>query len=242
LQILSIDAATQVAGAALLTDTYVIGESNINTRETKTDGPTHSETLLPLIDNLFKLTGVTLKDIDVIAVTSGPGSFTGLRIGAATAMGLARGADLPLVPVPTLCSLAYNAGSVMTSGDIIVPVMDARRGQVYSAFYSFENGRAKLLTDYFALDIHETLAYLNEHKYNRAVFIGDGADAYRDIITQAVTDAVFAAMHSNRQRAAATGVAALHMMRDGFKPVNEFELLYVRKPQAVRERERKLNV
>jgi tRNA threonylcarbamoyladenosine biosynthesis protein TsaB len=242
LKILSIDAATQVAGAALLTDTYVIGESNINTREAKTDGPTHSETLLPLIDDLFNLTGVTLKEVDVIAVSCGPGSFTGLRIGAATAMGLARGADLPLVPVPTLCSLAYNAGSIINPGDIVVPVMDARRGQVYAAFYSFENGRAKLLTGYLADDIREVLAYLSEHKYNRAVFVGDGADAYREIITQVEADAVFAAMQLNRQRAASTGVAALHMLQDGFKPVNEFELLYVRKPQAVRERERKLNV
>jgi tRNA threonylcarbamoyladenosine biosynthesis protein TsaB len=240
--LLSIDAATQVAGAALVTDTYVIGESNINTREAKTDGPTHSETLLPLIENLLKLTGVTLKDIDVIAVACGPGSFTGLRIGAATAMGLAKGAGLPLVPVPTLCSLAYNAGSAANPGDIIIPVMNARRGQVYAAFYSFDNERAKPLTGWLAADIREVLAYLSEHKYNRAVFVGDGADAYREIITQTEADAVFTAMQHNRQRSAATGVAALHMLQDGFKPVNDFELLYVRKPQAVRERERKLNV
>jgi tRNA threonylcarbamoyladenosine biosynthesis protein TsaB len=156
-------------------------------------------------------------------------------------MGLARGANLPLIPVPTLCSLAYNAGSVLSPEDLIIPVMDARRGQVYSAFYSFNDMRPILLTDYLAMDIGEVLAFLTENKYNRAVFLGDGADAYKDIITRAVPDAVFAPAHMNRQRAASTGIAALHMTQDGFKPVKDFELLYVRKPQAVRERERKLN-
>jgi tRNA threonylcarbamoyladenosine biosynthesis protein TsaB len=241
LLILSIDAATQVAGAAVLSDYIVIAESNLNTREAKADGLTHSETLLPLVEHLLMQTGLTLKDMDCIACASGPGSFTGLRIGAATAMGLARGANLPLIPVPTLCSLAYNAGSILGPTDYVVPVMDARRGQVYSAFYSFAEGRGKLLTDYLAMDISEVLAFLSEHKYNRAVFLGDGADAYREIITGAVPDAVFAPAHLNRQRASSTGMAALHMIRDGYQPVKEFELLYVRKPQAVRERERKLS-
>ncbi len=241
--LLAIDAATQVAGAALITDYtngyIVLGEYNLNTRESSLNGtaPTHSETLLPLTDNLFKLTGRDINDVDVIACVSGPGSFTGLRIGAATATGLAKGANVPLVPVPTLCSLAYNIGYFTRADDIIVPVMDARRGQVYAAFYKFDNGKPEKVSDYLAADINEVLEILPSHR--RALFLGDGADTYRDIITGKVRSAVFAPPHLSRQRAASTGICALRMLEDGFKPVNDFELLYVRKPQAVRDRERK---
>ncbi len=224
----------------------LIGETNLNAREASIGAaPTHSETLLPMIDNLFKLCGLSPGDADYIACASGPGSFTGLRIGAATAMGMARGLGKPLIPVPTLNSLAYNVECGASGlGALIVPVMDARRGQVYSAFYEFDNGRPVRLTDYLAEDINEITTRLSEDKYarradGRVFFVGDGADAYRDVITRNVPGAVFAPPVLNRQRAASTGVAALHVIEDGFTPSakSDFELLYVRKPQAVREKE-----
>ena len=149
MKILAIEASGLTASAAVLCDDRLLGEYTVNNKMT------HSETLLPMIEALLGILKLTVQDMDAIAVSAGPGSFTGLRIGAATAKGLALAADLPIIRVSSLAAMGYNVhGDEHT---IVCPIMDARRGQVYSAAYRDgleiipEAGR----------DIHEFIAMLN---------------------------------------------------------------------------------
>jgi tRNA threonylcarbamoyladenosine biosynthesis protein TsaB len=132
LLMLSLDTATLVSTVALATEDKVIAEFTLQTTKT------HSEKLMPTIDMLCQFAGVQASDIEAIAVSTGPGSFTGLRIGLATAKALSYANSLPLIGVPTLMGLAYNFSS---SSCLIVPVLDAQKGNVYHASYRFEQGK-----------------------------------------------------------------------------------------------------
>ena len=127
MNILAIDTTGLVASVALVNEDKTIGEFTTNYKKT------HSQTIMPMIEILVKMLEVDLDTVDYIACACGPGSFTGLRIGAATAKGLAHGLGKQIIAVPTLDALAYN---MMESNNLIVPIMDARRNQVYSALYS----------------------------------------------------------------------------------------------------------
>ena len=128
MKILAIDSSGLVATVAVAEDNNLLGEYTINFKKT------HSQTLLPMLDEVKRTIELDLNTIDAIAISGGPGSFTGLRIGSATAKGLGLALDKPLVHVPTLDALAYN---LWGSSDVICPLMDARRGQVYTGIYAF---------------------------------------------------------------------------------------------------------
>ena len=132
MRILALDSSGLVASVAVvedgMTDDQVIAEYTVNYKKT------HSQTLLPMLDEIVKMTELDLNSVDAIAVAAGPGSFTGLRIGSATAKGLGLALDKPLIHIPTLEGLAYN---LCGSSDIVCPIMDARRGQVYTGIYEF---------------------------------------------------------------------------------------------------------
>lgn len=129
MKILAIDTSGQTASAALIEDEKLIGEF------TQNDKLTHSQTILPMVAEICEKTNTDPKDVDYIACAVGPGSFTGLRIGAATAKGLCLGLNKPLLAVPTLDALAYH---MFMTGAIVCPIMDARRQQVYACFYEWE--------------------------------------------------------------------------------------------------------
>ncbi|MCL2700051.1 MAG: tRNA (adenosine(37)-N6)-threonylcarbamoyltransferase complex dimerization subunit type 1 TsaB [Defluviitaleaceae bacterium] len=215
MKILGIDASGLAASAAVTDGNTLLGEITTNCKRN------HSETLMPMIAELFERLDMRVDDIGFIACTNGPGSFTGLRIGAATAMSLAHGAGKKVIPVPTLDALAYN---LYGCAGIAVPMMDARRGQVYTAFY---DGGTRRLTDYMAISPEEALARLAA--FNRPViFLGDGAAAHSDKLKN------IAPAHLSLQRASA--VAALGLERaDDAVAYDKFELFYLRKPQAERE-------
>jgi len=228
MKILAIDTSGQTACAAIVDDYIVIGEISLNAR-TGEKSWTHSEILMPGIDKLFNLVGVDRQSIDHIAYTNGPGSFTGLRIGASTALGLGAGLNRPTIPVPTLDALAYN---VKGSGRAVVPMMDARRGQVYAAIYNEETVR---VSDYFALSVDDIMSLAPKN----AIFLGDGACAYKEIILAKNPNAVFACQNNNRQRASSAAVWALEQINAGFTPGDKVEILYVRAPQAVQDLQRR---
>ena len=231
MKILAIDTSGLQAGAAIVDDYIIIGEIMLNAR-TGEKSWTHSEILMPGIDQLFKLTGISLQQIDYIAYTNGPGSFTGLRIGAATALGLARGIHKPAIPVPTLDALAYNMLGAGGTG-LVVPMMDARRGQVYTAIYALGPGGTLARTgDYMALPV-ETL--LTQLKDENILLLGDGAWAYKDAIKTALPHAIFAPPNNNRQRASSAAVWALQQVQAGYTPGDAVDLLYIRAPQAVQD-------
>ena len=129
MRILGIESSSLVASVAIVEDGVTMAEYTANFKKT------HSQTLLPMIASMTELLGIELSTVDAIAVSGGPGSFTGLRIGSATAKGLGLALNKPLIHVPTLDATAYN---LYGAGALICPIMDARRNQVYTGIYRFE--------------------------------------------------------------------------------------------------------
>lgn len=227
MKILALDTTGLVASVALVDDEKTIAEFTTNYKKT------HSQTIMPMIEQLKNMVELDLATVDYIACASGPGSFTGLRIGAATAKGLAHGLDKKIIPVPTLDGLAYN---LCQSSKIIVPIMDARRNQVYSAIYS-NNNNLERISDYMACDIMELLDRVIEIDEN-AIFLGDGVTVFKEKISEFNTGFKFAPQCANMQRASCIGALALNRIDEAIKP-NDFEIIYLRKSQAERELEEK---
>lgn len=194
MKLLGIDSSGLVASAALVFDGIMIGEYTTNFKKT------HSQTLLPMIDELVTMTGVSLKEIDGIAVASGPGSFTGLRIGSSTAKGLAMVLGKPIIPVPTVEALAYN---LYGTNKLICPIMDARRSQVYTGIYEFSGEEFLIHSGQKAVEIEELLRELDTYK-REVIFLGDGVPVYCEIIKKNMKSKFsFAPPHLAMQRAGA---------------------------------------
>ena len=248
MHILALDTSSTTASVALMDPYIVLAESSITLADLRGGGrQTHSETLMPMIDRLFKLTGMTLSDIDYITCTCGPGSFTGLRIGAAAAKGLAFAAEKPLIAVPTLDAMAYTVTNLAMPNTWVIPMMDARRGQAYAAFYNIgEDLLINRTTDYLAEAVPDLLTMLKGQISERCriIFLGDGASTNQDRIMSETwtvgTTATFAPSFHNRSRAACVGAQAINIIKSKYPvPTSEsdFSLLYIRKPQAQRELE-----
>ena len=144
MNILAIETTGKTAGVALVCPSHIIAEFSVNNNKT------HSSVLMPLIDAMLKSADFDKRDIDYIACSAGPGSFTGLRIGAAAAKGLAFGLSRRIIPVATLDAMAYNVFN-NTDGEIVVPIMDARRGQVYTALYGWMEDSRPVLKPHSAI-------------------------------------------------------------------------------------------
>jgi len=229
MNILAIESSGLTAGVAIVNEEKTVAEFNTNYIKN------HSQTLMPIVEELLGVSGFHPNEVDYIACSSGPGSFTGLRIGAATAKGLALGWGLRIVPVPTLDGLAFN---IANENIIAAPIMDAKRNQVYTAFYTYNGGKMGRMTDYFAEDICIVLERLAAYG-KPAVFLGDGVPAYKHIIAGKSPLFTFAEPHTNMQRAASVGALALRLVKTAV-PGDEFKPFYLRKPQAERELESKL--
>lgn len=230
--ILGIEASAKVAGAAVWKDGQIAGEQMVN------GTLTHSETLMPMIDQVLKSTGIEAGELTAIALTSGPGSFTGLRIGAATAKGLALGLGVPLVPVPTLEALAANAAP---TDCLIVPMMDARRGQVYAAVYEYEAGRLCEKDRPDAMSPTQLADRLCALK-RPVLLLGDGAEPYEGLVRERLNAPVYlAGDHLRHARAAAVAALGAIRFQDGLSVSGDRLILeYLRKPQAEREREERM--
>ena len=229
MKILGIDSSGMVASAAIVTDNVTTAEYSVNFKKT------HSETLLPMVDEILTMTDTHLDELDAIALAVGPGSFTGLRIGAATVKGLAMAAEKPVVPVPTLDALAYN---LWGTDKLVCPIMDARRNQVYTGIYSFENGVLRAHTEQLALDIAELAEQLNALG-RPVIFTGDGCPVFEEQLkTLMKTEFSFAPAQMNRQRAASVAaLGAIYYAEGRSENADEMKPVYLRKSQAERERE-----
>lgn len=230
MKILGIDTTGQTASAALVEDDKLIAEFTLNYKLT------HSQTIMPMIAEIIERSETDKASIDCIACAAGPGSFTGLRIGAATAKGFALAWDKPIVAVPTLDALAYN---VFETDKIICPIMDARRNQVYAAFYMWENGKMLRLTDHMAESI-DRIIEVAQILEREVIFLGDGVPVHKEKLQQD-KNFLFAPSHCNMQRASSVAALGKIMAEEGMaKSGDEFELIYLRKSQAEREREERL--
>ena len=224
MRILGIESSSLVAGVAILEDENIIAEYNVNYKKT------HSQTLLPMLEEIVSRIDFDLQTIDAIAISSGPGSFTGLRIGVATAKGLGLGLDKPLIAVPTLDATAYNTKS------LICPIMDARRQQVYTGI--FRNDKEfEVVEAAAAMDINDLLEKLKGFN-EEVIFLGDGVPVYKSVIEEnAKFDFCFALPSQSRQRAGSLVSLAAKYFKEG-KLVSADDMLpeYLRLSQAERER------
>ena len=206
MRILGIESSSLVASAAIYEDGITMAEYTVDFKMT------HSQTLLPMIDEMVKLVGIDLNTIDAIAVSGGPGSFTGLRIGSATAKGLGLALNKPLI-------------------------MDARRNQVYTGIYCFER-EFETVMDQDAMDMGELIGKLNGMG-ERVIFLGDGVPVYEKQIAEKMTVPYdLAPAHVNRQRAASVAaLGAVYFAEGKTETAMEHKPDYLRKSQAERERE-----
>ncbi|MDD3138777.1 MAG: tRNA (adenosine(37)-N6)-threonylcarbamoyltransferase complex dimerization subunit type 1 TsaB [Lachnospiraceae bacterium] len=228
MRILAIDSSGLVASVAIVENEETLAEYTVNYKKT------HSQTLLPMLDEVVKMVELDLNLIDAIAVAGGPGSFTGLRIGSATAKGLGMALEKPLIHVPTVDALAYNLYGV--SG-IICPIMDARRNQVYTGLYQFECEEFKIIESQMAIEVQELIKKLNQ-KGMPVVFLGDGVPVYKKELMQGLlVPFSFAPAHMNRQRAASLGTLGMEYYKKGkMETAMEHQPDYLRVSQAERER------
>lgn len=228
--ILAVDSTAKISSAALVKDGKVLGEVTLDT------GNTHSETLLPAVEFLLDAARLTVGDIDVFTCAAGPGSFTGVRIGAATIKGLAFGRGECCLPISTLEALAEHAADTRA---VVVPVMDARRDQVYTAVFDCADGAPKRITDDDAMSVDELIEMLPAHADGSPVyFVGDGYSLVRDRAAEKLPNVAVTPLPMRDHAASAAAAAAYRRLISGEVTLIDAEALtpsYLRLSQAERE-------
>ena len=228
-----------IEGSGMAASVAVLNEEKLLCLKSFDHKKTHSETLMPMIDEVLKSVDLTAHDLDLIAVSKGPGSFTGLRIAAASAKGLSQAAKIPVIGVSGLAVLAY---ALYASADLIVPVMDARRDQVYCGGYTFKSGNGGYdLESVFedrALAADDLIELLNKDG-KRVIFTGDGVKVIKGSAEKdARFEYSFAPSGFNRQNAASVAALGMKDFKEGKGgKASDLKLEYLRKSQAERERE-----
>lgn len=234
MRILGLDSSGLVASVAVVEDDgqnqNLLAEYTVNYKKT------HSQTLLPMLDEIIRMTELDPDTIDAIAVAAGPGSFTGLRIGSATAKGLGLAWNKPLVSIPTVDALAYN---LYGTDSVICPLMDARRNQVYTGIYEFHEGKLSVIEPQMVVGIEEVARKLCALE-RKVIFLGDGVPVFREALTErlmAGREISFAPAHLNKQRAGAVAALAVSYVREGrTESAAAHRPDYLRLSQAERER------
>ena len=228
MKVLGIDSSGLVASVAVVEDDILLAEYTVNYKKT------HSQTLLPMLKEIGDMINLDLNSLDAIAIAAGPGSFTGLRIGSATAKGLGLALDKPIIPVPTVDGLAYD---LWGTDKIVCPIMDARRNQVYTGIYEFCDGKLQILENQMAVSVTENAEKLNALG-REVIFLGDGVPVYRKTLAEVMKISYsFALAHMNRQRASAVAVlGAQYYVQGRAESAMEHKPDYLRLSQAERER------
>ncbi len=231
MKILGLDSSGLVASAALVSDGILTAEYTIHNKKT------HSQTLMPMIAEMLSMAGTEPGELDAVAVSEGPGSFTGLRIGASIAKGLAWTLKIPIIPVSSLMGLAAN---VETPGQIVCPIMDARRNQVYTAVYETTEALPMQLAEPDVIPIEDALARA-EQAGEQIVFLGDGVPVFQTQILEKIGNKCRFVTPTRRYQSAAS-IALLGQYlyeKEAYVQAEQFAPVYLRKSQAEREREEK---
>ena len=224
MKILSLDSSADVGTVALCEDERLLAEMTVNT------GNTHSESLLPTVEAVLKITGTDINDVDLFACSTGPGSFTGVRIGVATVKGIAYGKNKPCVSISTLYALAQNLRGF---NGIICPVMNARRKQVYTALFRYQNGQAERLFPDNAIAITELDELLKQ--YGEPVYLtGDGYSITEELLTHKIIPTPERLRHQSAYSVAQ--IARKTYMEGIVTTDSEMVPTYLRPSQAERER------
>lgn len=235
MRILAIESSANTASVAIIDEECLVAEYTINHKKT------HSQTLLPMIDEICNMTESDCKDLDAVAVSVGPGSFTGLRIGAATGKGIALALNKKMVAVPTLEAMAYN---YYGADFMICPIMDAKRRHLYAGVYTFDNDNklVKMLDQTLISyeDLVEKLNAFSKENNKKIVFVGDGIDVAKDYFKDNLScEYEYAFVGLRTQRAASVALAARCMVTEDEGKLIDGALLcpdYLRPSQAERLR------
>ena len=239
MKILAIDSSGLVASVSYVADGSIVAEYTINYKKT------HSQTLLPMIDEIKSMADIELSEIEAIAVANGPGSFTGLRIGSATAKGLAMALNIPVIEVSTIEALAYNAYGMDA---LVCPIMDARRDQVYTGIYEFlkigdkeYKYESNCILEPVAMSITELAEKINVLGKD-VLFTGDGCEVYKDKVAELLkVKYTYAPFTMSRQKAGCVALAAeKYFLAGKFVSASDSSPVYLRATQAERERAEKL--
>ncbi|MBC7960636.1 MAG: tRNA (adenosine(37)-N6)-threonylcarbamoyltransferase complex dimerization subunit type 1 TsaB [Vallitaleaceae bacterium] len=232
MKVLALDTSGLVASVALANEQGILAEFTTNYKKT------HSVTLMPMIEEMVKRVDLDLKTLDLIAVSAGPGSFTGLRIGSSTAKGLAHVLNLPIASISTLEGLASN---ISKTNCLICPMLDARRQQVYTAIYRYEGNIIIPITEEMACTATELMGLLGKYD-EEVIFLGDGVAPNIKEIEQHLAPSKWslASSGSTLQRASSIALLGLRAAAEGkLQTYMEHAPNYLRKSQAEREREEK---
>jgi tRNA threonylcarbamoyladenosine biosynthesis protein TsaB len=228
MKIIALDSSGLVASVAVAEDDILLAEYTTDYKKT------HSQTLLPMLAQLRDMIELDMNTVDAIAIASGPGSFTGLRIGSATVKGLGLALDKPIVEVPTLEGLACN---MWGTDKLVCPMMDARRNQVYTGVYEFaseaHSSTLRTILSQCADDVTAVLEKINTLG-REVIFLGDGVPVYKNIIEETVkVPFVYAPAGRNRQRAANIAMlGGLYYRQGRTVTAAEHQPEYIRKGQA----------
>ncbi len=217
MKILGIDTATPYLALGIVEDDRVLSKLRFNA------GQTHAQLLVPNIEKVLKEASLELEELDGIAISIGPGSFTGLRIGLATAKGLCFASDKPLVSVPTLDGLVYSQKS---SPYPLVPILDARKNEVYSAVYESREGRIKRVSDYWVTSIEKLVAKIPEE----VIFLGLGLEVFKESLKKLCGEKAHF-LEGENSLPSGTAIAFLGLekfKRSEFEDLDKSEPLYLR--------------
>jgi len=203
MNIMAIDTSTLLGTVALVKDGRLLGQIDL-------DLPiTHTKRIFKIIDILLKFTGITLSEVEAFAITKGPGSFTGIRIGIATVKGLAYALDKPIVSVTTLDALAWN---FVFSPYLICPMIDAKKNEVFSALYISKQGKLERISPYYSIRPLNLIKGIRR----KTIFAGTGVLVYKGLIERKMKDlAIFPPHHLNRIQAEVIGRIALEKIKKG---------------------------
>ena len=226
MKLLALETSAKTASVAIWGEEGLLGLQIMNC------GLTHSETLLPMAETLLRGCGLTVSALDLVAVSRGPGSFTGIRIGVATAKGLCWGANKPLCGVSTLAAMAWQGTAY--EGKLLCCAMDARRNQVYNALFRVEDGVPKRISEDRAIALNALLPELTE----APVLLGDGAGLTAEALTAEGIPYVLAPEPLRLQNGYGVALAALHTPQSEW---GDTEPVYLRLSQAERERLERMN-
>ncbi len=253
MKVLAIDTSSKRCSVTILED------DNILINLYNDDEKTHSVKLMPMVDEAFNKTNLTLDDIALIACSIGPGSFTGVRIGIATVKAFADVKNIPVVGVSSLESLAYNVKNLASPSSLICSLIDAKNENVYCGLYYFQNDKCNTIT-MFAESLEKTIKTISEklNEYSdglnafenpeninlkEVLFVGDGSKAYKDILTSTFANANFASNEDNMQSGISIGQAGLQKYQEGkYGDSSSISPIYLRKSQAERALEEKIKI
>ena len=239
MKILAIDTSSKICGVA------IIENEKILIKLINDDEKTHSVKLMPMIDKAFKDTNLSLDNISLLACCTGPGSFTGVRIGIATIKAFSDVKNIPVVGITSLESLAYNVKQISKPTSLICSLIDAKNENVYCGLYNFSNdlNYANIFAENIDITISKIINVINEKQFTDVIFVGDGSKIYKEKLENSLKNSIFATENDDVQNIISIANIAFNKYNSGeYGNSSSLSPIYLKKSQAEREFEEKIKI